>query len=278
MDYIELDFEITPREPFAEILVAQLAEMEFESFTDTTTGIKAFIKAPLFDEDQLRKLHLIRSTGNCKIAFKKKLIPEQNWNSEWEKSFDPIIIDDKCVVRSPFHDKPPVEIYDIVITPKMSFGTGHHDTTFLMLSEMLDLNLKNKSVLDMGCGTAVLAILAEKMGAKNILAIDVDEWSYKNSIENIEQNNCNRIKVKQGDAHLLKDNSFDVVLANINRNVLLDDMPDYANTLNNGGTILLSGFFKSDVPSILGKASLCGLQFDHEKTKNEWTLLKFVKI
>ena len=201
---------------------------------------------------------------------------QTNWNAEWEKNFNPIIVDDLVSIRAPFHNNPNVK-YDIVIEPKMSFGTGHHETTHMMVQHLLQLKLENKKVLDMGCGTGILAIFAEMKGAKPIDAIDIDNWCYLNSIENAERNNCNSISVYEGDASLLKNKNYDVIIANINRNILLNDIKIYANCLSSGGILLLSGFYKEDFTIINKEAENQKLKLDGELIKNNWMSLKFVK-
>ena len=224
MDYIEVNFIVSPKEPATEILIAQLGEMEFEMFQETQTGVLAYVNASSFYLETLNSIEVL-SYGIADISFDYKLIKDQNWNSEWEKNFEPIIVDHSCVVRAPFHNLDENYLYDLVVEPKMSFGTGHHETTYLMLSHILNLNLAGLKVLDMGCGTAVLAILAAKKQAREILAIDIDQWAVENSIENIARNNLDNIKVIQGDAKLLKHElDYDVVFANINRNILLKDI------------------------------------------------------
>ena len=200
MDYIEIDVSIEPLVPFSDILVAELADLGFESFVNSERGLQAYIQHHLFDSEKVNSLLLQYNKDDCKISFQQKNIPAQNWNAQWESSFEPIEVDGECIVRAPFHSKPANIKYDIVIEPKMSFGTGHHETTYLMLQRLLHLPLKNKSLLDMGCGTSVLAILAAQLGANPILAIDTDEWAYENSKENCALNECSQIVVKLGNS------------------------------------------------------------------------------
>lgn len=274
MEYLELDFKISPLQPASDILIAELGEMGFESFVENDEGLIAYVQKDLFDSQALEEIYLFK-TKEHQISWSSKTVVQQNWNAEWEKSFKPILVQDKCLVRAPFHEQQQVT-YDIVIEPKMSFGTGHHETTFMMLSHILENDFKNKSVLDMGCGTGVLAILAEKCGATALEAIDIDNWCYINSIENVERNGCRSITVKEGDASLLGDTKFDVILANINRNILLKDIPTYVSCLKKGGILFLSGFYLEDLEMISAKCGEFGLQFEKNLEKNNWVAAKYV--
>lgn len=275
MNYIEYDFKIEPQGVASEILVAELAEWGFESFVDTERGILAYIQESLWNEHILDEIYILKSEEFL-ITYSFRTIEQVNWNEEWEKNFDPISVDGLCTVRAPFHPKTDTK-YDIIIEPKMSFGTGHHETTYMMLQFLLQTDFSGKSVLDMGCGTSVLAIMSEKRGATKITAIDIDDWCVENSIENIQRNDCKCIEVKLGDASLLKNEYFDVVIANINRNILLNDLSLYAATLSQNGMVLLSGFYKSDMPVILEECSKHGLSFVENLERNEWVAVKCVK-
>ncbi|ATA71972.1 MULTISPECIES: 50S ribosomal protein L11 methyltransferase [Capnocytophaga] len=275
MNYIEYDFKIEPQGVASEILVAELAEWGFESFVDTERGILAYIQESLWNEHILDEIYILKSEEFL-ITYSFRTIEQVNWNEEWEKNFDPISVDGLCTVRAPFHPKTDTK-YDIIIEPKMSFGTGHHETTYMMLQFLLQTDFSGKSVLDMGCGTSVLAIMSEKRGATKITAIDIDDWCVENSIENIQRNDCKCIEVKLGDASLLKNEHFDVVIANINRNILLNDLSLYAATLSQNGMVLLSGFYKSDMPVILEECSKHGLSFVENLERNEWVAVKCVK-
>lgn len=275
MNYIEYDFKIEPQGVASEILVAELAEWGFESFVDTERGILAYIQESLWNEHILDEIYILKSEEFL-ITYSFRTIEQVNWNEEWEKNFDPISVDGLCTVRAPFHPKTDTK-YDIIIEPKMSFGTGHHETTYMMLQFLLQTDFSGKSVLDMGCGTSVLAIMSEKRGATKITAIDIDDWCVENSIENIQRNDCKCIEVKLGDASLLKNEHFDVVIANINRNILLNDLSLYAATLSQNGMMLLSGFYKSDMPVILEECSKHGLSFVENLERNEWVAVKCVK-
>ena len=278
MEYIEVEFTIQPKQPATDILVTSLCELGFDSFVETEGGTYAYIPLHLFSENDLKQERLF-SDPDYKITYVIREIAAQNWNSEWEKNFEPVVINDSCMVRAPFHDLPKGVIYDIVIEPKMSFGTGHHETTFLMANKMLGENfegIKNKAVLDMGCGTGILAILAAKMGAGEISAIDFDEWAYTNACENILINNCPEVKVQLGNADSLQGKNFDTILANINRNILLNDMSKYCNALNENGNLLMSGFFTTDSQVIKDKALSLGFTFCGEAAKNNWSVLHFI--
>lgn len=275
MDYIEYAFTVNPLQPAAEILIAELGYAGFESFVETENGVLAYIQKKDWHKNILNEIHILNS-GEFKIGFVSKEIKQINWNEEWEKNFEPITVAETCSVRAPFHPKPDTG-FDIVIEPKMSFGTGHHETTYMMIQHILGNDFENKKVLDMGCGTAVLAILAEMKGAKPIDAIDIDNWCYLNSLENIERNNCRHISVYEGDASLLEGKKYDVIIANINRNILLNDINIYAKCLNKDGALYLSGFYKEDIPSIKEECDKHGLQMYDVFEKNNWAAVKFVK-
>ncbi len=274
MNYLEFQFHLLPLQPTSDILVAELSEIGFESFVEHEHGLTAYCTEDDFDKSQFEDLFIF-SSDNFKITWSSKLVAQQNWNAAWEKSFDPIKVGDDCIVRAPFHEKEGVT-YDLVIEPKMSFGTGHHETTHMMLSHILDNDFKGKKVLDMGCGTGVLAILAEKRGAIELEAIDIDNWCYQNSIENSQRNNCKKIKVFEGDSNLLKNRKYDIILANINRNILLEDIPHYVNSLNAKGTLFLSGFYLRDLDTISAKCESVGLQFEKNLENNNWVAAKYV--
>ena len=272
--YIGYHFAIEPKELGSEILIAELGEKAFESFTETETGIDAFVQKDLWDVTILDDVYILQSE-EFKIEYTFEEIEQVNWNEEWEKNFEPIEVDGKCHVRAPFHPKTEAQ-FDIVIEPKMSFGTGHHETTHMMIQHLLEMDVTGLKTLDMGCGTAILAILAEMKGAQPIDAIDIDNWCYLNSIENAERNNCKYISVYEGDAALLKDKKYDLIIANINRNILLNDMQSYVDCLYPGGTILFSGFYEEDIPFIDGSCTEKGLTYIKKFQKNNWVSLKYV--
>jgi ribosomal protein L11 methyltransferase len=275
MNYIELKAEVNPVEIGRDIVIAELAEIGFESFVEFDNGVDAYIQEPLFDESELKNLSSFNH-NEFKVTYQLKKIEDQNWNEVWEQNFEPINVDDTCYVRAPFHEKKTDFEFDIIIEPKMSFGTGHHETTHLMIQELLQMDLTDKVVLDMGCGTGVLAILAELKNAKSLLAVDIDEWAYENTVENISRNNCSKIKTLKGGAECIENHQFDVVIANINRNILLQDIKNYVNTLNTEGHLLLSGFFSSDKEILLKETQKYGLKLVAENSKNDWTLLHLI--
>lgn len=273
-NYLGYHFKVEPKELGSEILVAQLGELPFESFIESDLGVIAYIQKQLWADDILDDLHILNSPEFV-ISYTIEEIEQVNWNEEWEKNFEAIDVDGKCHVRAPFHPKTGAE-FDIIIEPKMSFGTGHHETTHMMIQHLLETDVAGKKTLDMGCGTAILAILAEMKGAQPIDAIDIDNWCYQNSIENAERNNCHNITVYEGDADLLKDKKYDVIIANINRNILLNDMQQYVDCLNKDGVLLLSGFYEEDIPFIDASCTEKGLTYIKKFLKNNWTSLKYV--
>lgn len=278
MQYIVVHFNFDNEPDYvSDLLAASLGEIGFESFTETEEGFDAYIPAKKMNKDEIAQV--IDSFPYARnIRFTDEKLEEKDWNEEWEKHFfEPIIIENECVIHSSFHKDVPKLKYDIIINPKMSFGSGHHETTGLMIAEMLHQNLVGKTVLDMGCGTSVLAILASMKGAAAVTAIDIDDWCVENSKENIQLNNIKNIEVQLGDVSLLKSKHFDVILANINRNILLNDMPAYADCLPVGGILFMSGFYSEDVPLIQKQANQCGLEMNYSKQKNNWALVKVTK-
>lgn len=273
--YIGYHFTIEPIELGSEILIAELGEKAFESFIETETGISAYVQKDLWSENILEDIQIL-DNPEFNISYTFEEIEQVNWNEEWEKNFEAIEVDGKCHVRAPFHEKTNAE-YDIVIEPKMSFGTGHHETTHMMIQHILETDFTNKKTLDMGCGTAILAILAEMKGAQPIDAIDIDNWCYLNSIENAERNNCKHISVYEGDASLLSGKKYDIIIANINRNILLNDMQQYVDCLNANGILFLSGFYTEDIPVISESCTSKGLTYVKQFERNNWVALKFVK-
>ena len=272
--YLAYHFSVEPKVLGSEILIAELGEKPFESFIETDNGFSAYIQKELRTEDILNDIYLL-SSPEFTISFIVEEIEQVNWNEEWEKNFEPIDVDGKCHVRAPFHPKTTAE-FDIIIEPKMSFGTGHHETTHMMIQHLLETDVENLKTLDMGCGTAILAILAEMKGAKPIDAIDIDNWCYLNSIENAQRNNCHEITVYEGDANLLKDKNYDVIIANINRNILLNDMQQYVDSLKKDGILLLSGFYNEDIPFFDASCTEKGLTFVKKFERNNWVSLKYV--
>ena len=276
MNYIEYDFTVSPLEMGSEILIAELAEVGFDSFVDTPTGIKAYISKDSWNEQILEDIYLL---GNPEftISYQITEIEQVNWNEEWEKNFSPIVVEDLCTVRANFHPAPNTP-YDIVITPKMSFGTGHHETTYMMLQQLLSLSLESMKVLDMGCGTGILAIMAALRGARDITAIDIDPWCVENASENVQQNDCSFITIKEGDVSLIAGEHYNLILANINRNILLSDIPAYAQTLLPKGLLLVSGFYEEDLAAIKEKCQEVGLTYISHIERNRWVSAKFQRL
>jgi len=278
MNYFEINFFIDPFEEYiSDVLISELGEIGFDSFVSTETGLVAYALETAFNEAKLKDL-LSDFPFEASIDYKVTQIESKNWNEEWEKHyFEPIVIGNECVIHSSFHKNVPKAKYDIVIDPKMAFGTGHHETTSLVIGRLLQMDLQDKTLLDMGCGTAVLAILAAMRGAKDIVAIDIDTWCTENSIENIEMNNIHGIDVQLGGAELLAGLHFDIILANINRNILLADMEQYAACLSSGGELYMSGFYVQDIPLIEAEANRNGLILIDYHEKNNWVAVKTVK-
>lgn len=278
MNFIQVNFNIAPyQEYIADVLVGELGEIGFDSFVKNVDVLEAFIIADKFSEQELMDV-ITNFPFEAEISYTVEKVESKNWNEEWEKHFfEPIVIENECVIHSSFHKDVPPAKYDIVIDPKMSFGTGHHETTSLMIGEILKMEVAGKSVLDMGCGTSVLAILAAMRGAENLLAVDIDEWCAENSRENIELNHVQGIEVVQGGAEALAGKHFDIVLANINRNILLADMQKYAACLSVGGELYMSGFYKEDIPLIEAEANRLGFELKGFTEKNKWVAVKTVK-
>ena len=272
--YIEYNFEVKPPQPVSDILMAELGEAGFESFVETDWGVQAYIQKTEWREDILSSIQIIQN-AQFDITFQVREIAQENWNETWENNFHPIQIDNRCAVRAPFHQKFEVQ-YDIVIEPKMSFGTGHHETTYMMLQCILEHDFEGQSVLDMGSGTGVLAILAAMKGAVYVDAIDIDNWCYLNAKENVVRNHCTHINVYEGDSSLLGDKKYEIILANINRNILLNDMAAYAQNLKKNGTLFVSGFYRDDLRSISKKCEENGLTFVKNLEKNRWIAAKYV--
>jgi len=280
MNYIGCFFKIDKAslemQTAIDILIAELGQVGFESFTENPDGVEAYIQKNDWNASLLDDVQILQSE-EVTFSYDVKEIEQVNWNQEWENNFEPIVVDDQVSIRAPFHKNPGLA-YDIVIEPKMSFGTGHHETTHLMIQHLLDLDLQNKKVLDMGCGTGILAIFAEMKGAGPIDAIDIDNWCYENSLENVERNNCSAISVFEGDSSLLKSDSYDVIIANINRNILLQDMAIYAASLKENGILLLSGFYTEDIEKINESATSNGLKQEKKLVRNNWVGLKYVNL
>lgn len=278
MKYIEVSFTVSPISETANDIIAAFAmELGFESFVESSNGTVGYIPAHLFDEQTLKDTLASFPMTDTTIAFTACEMEDKDWNEEWEKNFfEPIVVDSRCVIHSTFHKDYPKADFDIIINPQMAFGTGHHQTTRLIIGYLLDADMKGKSVLDMGCGTSILAILASMRGASELIAIDIDEWCVNNSIDNLALNHIDNVKVFQGDASSLTAvGPFDVIIANINRNILLADMQYYVSRMHMGGEIYFSGFYESDLPMIKAEAERLGLRYISHRVEKEWTAARF---
>lgn len=278
MNYYELTVQLSVFDSWNDILVAYLADLDFESFQEESPKIKAYIQESAYNGEKLQDLfHEIQLEQHVIESFEVKLIPQQNWNAQWESQFEPVFIGDDIRVVAPFHQLEPFEGIEIMIEPKMSFGTGHHQTTHLMCSSMMGMDFQSKRVLDMGSGTGVLAILAEKRGAKDIVAIDIEEWSAENCADNALRNACMYIQSLHGGMDTIPMEKFDVVLANINKNVLTAQISTYLNRMNEGAYLLLSGFFVSDTDELKLLAADLNLTFIDQHEREGWAVLIFKK-
>lgn len=282
MNYYKIGFrcisEIS-REVINDVLAAELGEIGFESFAESETGLDAFVPENAYDPAALNDKLADFPLENVQLQYETELVPDRDWNEEWEKNyFKPIVIGNGCVVRASFHEEMPGVAYDLVIDPRMAFGTGNHETTYLMLSEMLKLDLEGKELLDMGCGTAVLAILAARKGCRRVVAVDIDKWAYDNARENIRLNRTPQIEVEMGGAEMLDGKvPFDFIFANINRNILLNDIRSYVPCLKPGGRLFVSGFYTQDIPAIEDECKRNRLALVTYAEKNNWAAVQFVK-
>lgn len=280
MNYFELKLVFSKAEPWKEVFTALLAEIGCDSFSDgeTDNELLAYITDEDFHAETVENL-LTTHGYDVQIQFETRPVKTENWNAIWESNYSPVLIADQCFIRAPFHEPMKDVRYEIVIEPKMSFGTAHHETTSMMIEYVLQESLENKSVLDMGAGTGILAILAYKRGANPVVAIDNDEWAYLNNIENNTRNYAEAIEVKLGDATTIKGDRYQVIIANINRNILLRDLSDYEKCLEPNGTIFLSGFYvEEDLKMIQEKCEKLGLQYVSHQEKNKWCAAKFIKL
>lgn len=274
MAYLELSFSVSADEELIEILSARLEELGCDSFLQEELILKAYIEAHLLNMKELNDV-LNESYFQEVSLISSELLPEKNWNALWESNYQPVIIDHRCRIRAPFHDPDPAFAFDLLIEPRMSFGTAHHETTAQMIALLLDMEVENKKTLDMGSGTAVLAILAAQKGANPVWAVDNDEWAYNNAIDNVVLNKTSHIHVVMGDAEAIKGSSFDIIIANINRNILLNDMHIYREAMNEKGLLLMSGFYESDLPLIQQKAEALGLKYKKHTSSNQWVAAVF---
>lgn len=278
MDYLELTVKLLPRDPWTEVLMVELGDNGYESFVETEDGLLAYAQVGEIDPENPVKNTLLSSThAEFKAEWETKIIPQQNWNAVWEADFQPVEVELYLSILAPFHDKAGHKGMIVEILPKMSFGTGHHQTTWMMSKALFELKEIPSEVLDMGTGTGVLAIVAEKLGADHIVAVDIEDWSVENTIENAERNNCTKIEAICGDVDVLEGKSFGLILANINKNVLKAHMASYAKMLEKNGTLLLSGFFDSDVDELVTFASQFGLVKNRILNKDNWAAIELKK-
>jgi ribosomal protein L11 methyltransferase len=279
MNYFELQIQIGNFDTWHDICVAYLAELDYESFVEETPLLKAYIQEEGFDGQALQNLlHQLQEKGADIQTFDLVLLPQQNWNATWEAQFEPVFIGEELRIVAPFHELPSFAGIEIVILPKMSFGTGHHQTTHLICQQMLSMDFKGKSVLDMGAGTGVLAILAEKLGAEQICAVEIEVWSAENILENIALNKSERISAIHGGAESIPQQSFEVILANINKNVLLEQLPNYSQVLSANGLLLLSGFFVTDAPDLVAASAKHGFEWVKTAELENWAVVLLKKI
>jgi ribosomal protein L11 methyltransferase len=275
---IELIVNVTPRDPWTDIAISQFSEIGFDSFLETENGVVAYINEEDFQEDALMQESFLGEKSNeYSVDFSINKIPHQNWNALWESDFHPVFVEDKLTILAPFHENIEAKGVQIIIQPQMSFGTGHHQTTWMMTKAMMELETMPKRVLDMGTGTGVLAILAEKLGATDILAIDIESWSVENTIENVERNGGKQVESLCGDVELIAGRQFDLILANINKNVLKAHISAYSKALVSNGKLLLSGFFDTDAEEMCQVAAKEGFVFEKKFTKETWAALQFIK-
>ncbi len=276
MNYIAYTFSNPHNEALKDMFAELLGNIGFDSFMDADEGFTAYCTEPSFDKEGLDSILAMEQFADVQVV-KKELIPDQDWNATWESSYEPVVIDNTCRIRAPFHEADSSYKYDLCIEPKMSFGTAHHETTAQIIKLMLTEDFKGKDVLDMGSGTGVLAILARKLGSAKTVAIDNDEWAYRNALDNVKLNDENEIIVELGDANSLNNRQFDIIIANINRNILLRDMHEYVKCLKRGGKIFFSGFYEADLQLIRNEAEHLGLSYLNHIKKNEWTAAVFIK-
>lgn len=272
MNYTEVDFLIAPLEPWRDILLAELGELGYDSFVETTGGLKAYILSERFERKVLPELLALRDP-HASVSYTVRAVDPKNWNAEWERSFTPVEVGTDVRIRADFHEPAPGFTYDLIITPRMAFGTGHHATTRMMVQAMMGLDLKGQAVCDLGSGTAVLAVLAEKRGATDVLAIDIDALAEENALENVERNGCHAITVEKGTVADLKGRMYGIILANIERNTLMRDMDAMRDALLPGGALLLSGFVVGDRHMMIQCAKEAGLLVEERMNEGEWALI-----
>jgi ribosomal protein L11 methyltransferase len=276
MNYTQISFKLNPdTTENREILVAMLSDLAFESFDESEEQVMGYIPGESVD---LEEIDSITSLLPFSIATENELIPDKNWNEVWEKNyFKPLLIGNRCLVRAPFHTEFEPAEFELVIEPKMAFGTGNHETTTLVAEQILNMDLTGKTVLDMGCGTGILGMLASLKGAKSVTAIDIDTWSFESTVENARLNNILNLEAKLGDANLLGSETFEIIFANIHKNVIVNDLPVYESVLQSGGNLYLSGFYTHDMPDVKAKAESLGLVETGFQEKNNWVVYSFEK-
>lgn len=278
MDYLELTVKLVPRDPWTEVLMVELGDHGYESFVETEEGLQAYAQVSEIDpQNPVKNTMLDTSITDFKAEWDVKIIPQQNWNAVWEADFQPVEVEEYLSILAPFHEKQGRKGMIVEILPKMSFGTGHHQTTWMMSKALFELKEMPSRVLDMGTGTGVLAIVAEKLGAKQVVAVDIEDWSVENTIENAERNQCSKIEAICGDIDVLEGRTFGLILANINKNVLKAHMQSYAKMLENNGVLLLSGFFETDVEELLTFAGQFGLRKIRILNKDNWAAIELMK-
>ncbi len=273
--YLEVNFEISAE--FSDLIIAELDQHGYDSFQETETGVQAYILIDEFDEEVIKDLQQ-QYEDVVEFNYSVSELENKNWNEEWEKNFEQSIISDECIVRASFHVPDKEYKYDIVINPRMSFGTGHHATTSMMLLHELDMDIQGKKVLDAGCGTGVLAIMAAKLGASEVFAYDIDDWSYNNALDNFLLNNTQSIEISVGEVDVaIQNRPYEVILANINKNVLLQDIQHFANILQENGYLVLSGFYEKDIEDLMNEAKKHDLSLENQKEKDGWVSLRLKK-
>lgn len=276
MAHAVLTITVSPTDLGRDLLISELADIGFEGFLETDEGVDAYIEEAELNINQAEEVFARLRTAEFEVSYTSSVAEDKNWNEEWEKNFDPVEIKDLCRIRAPFHESKSGFKEEIIIMPKMSFGTGHHATTSMMAEYLITTKVEGP-LLDMGSGTAVLAILARKLGVEDIDAIDIDDWAFENAPENCALNNMDDIIILQGDASLLGNKQYNTVLANINRNVLLEDIPVYASILSQNGQLFVSGFYTEDLNMIRDVAQKAGLIFNGNLTKDNWVSARFIK-
>ncbi|HTO38329.1 MAG TPA: 50S ribosomal protein L11 methyltransferase [Brumimicrobium sp.] len=277
MDYIQLNLNIAPKNPWLEIITQELADIDFDSFMEEGQTLQAFIPSDLFDKKKVNELIEEYRAKDIAIEVEQIHIPSQNWNATWEADYQPVKIEDKLIIRAPFHSKEGNYKMSIEIQPQMSFGTGHHQTTYLLCDTLLDEDFNQKSVLDVGTGTGVLGILAAKLNASHIVGTDIEAGAVENAIENIGRNNISNFEILEGDIEVVTKKDFDVIIANINKNVLMQHLKSYSERIKEGGSLFLSGFFETDADSLIEEAKKFGFKFVQLYTRETWAVLKFKK-